>query len=631
MTAVNEMLAVDALTVKPKRASYRRLVLISVPRHLDGFDPAAPADLIVATEWLAWREARARGFDAVHFECADPSWPAADAGPPLDLAPRGTGWVWAGEVDPTVYRDVSLGRLYSTYLSIAWHAAATLRHGLLRLCRDLRPEQLVLFDLSAPYDVLTAAAKRAIAADAAAAVDAEVDDRLDPPAATENALPFLQGCMTPKPARPPGLKDRLREWVAGRVEALFRLHLLARRRRPRVFFYISLLSLRHLVDGFDGRGIVPVIPFGPSPKTRSFLTTCWRGGIWPVAMEAAGSDGKRRAEEARIIAAMEAHWRSHPTAGLEAVQRETVRSSLFRPGILTSLMALVDQLAHLLDRLRIDRVVTGDSGSPLGRAMCELALARGIPADETLNGVFVLPFRNAPRCGDRSMPATVTRELAQGPGSERWLNDQGARIERVVTGYPALGRPQPGPLAPPKLRHGLILPGYAWSNDMETTRSRIISSLVETVRMMADLGFTGIRLKLHPSKDVVGFYRHLVERLDLPCEVHAGGSFEQHVAWADVVVGPVGSSTFLETVAGGKPYYVMRPLPSTITADLLPGAVIVDDAAQLAGALKSGIVPDRDRLLGHLCGLGVVGDPVAATWDAIIAAAQVRDLMLLTR
>lgn len=611
---------VDALTISPKQTAYDRLVLISVARHLDGLDPSDAKTLIVSTEWLAWYEARQRGFDAVHFESADPVWPTTEAGPPLDLPMRGTAWVWAGDSDPTRYRDVSLGRLYCSYLGIAWHAAATIRHGLTRLCRDLKPRTLVLFDLSAPYDVLTAAAKCAIAADAAALVGAVVEDRLDVPPPSENAFPFLPDCMSPQPTRPPEFKDRLREWAARAVEALFDLRLLVRRRRPKVFFYISLLSLRHLVAGFDGRGIVPMIPFGASPKTRPFLAACWKGGIQPVAMGDAGSEAARKAEAERIMAVVEAHWRATSAQGLDAIHRETIRSSLFRPGVLVSLMALVDRLAHLLDRLKIDRVVTGDSASPLGRAMCELALARGIPADETLNGVFALPCRNAPRCGDRTMPATVTRELAMGPAAVDWLDAQGADIERVVTGYPALGHPKPGPLAPPKLRHGLILPGYAFGNDIEATRSRIISTIIETVRMMEGLGFSGIRLKLHPSKDVVAFYRKLVKRLDLPCEVHGASPFEGHLAWADVVVGPVGTSTFLETLAGGKPYYVMRPRPSSITAASLPGAVIVDDAAQLADVLKAGIVPDRDRVLGYWCGLGEVGDPVTATWDAIIAA-----------
>lgn len=608
--------ALWARSASPMRRGYDALALVSLPRHLDALDPADPTILVVCTEWMAWQIARERGFDAVHVEAVTDGWPQ-EHGPSGDVYLNGCAWLLEGDEDPTLYRGVSLGRLYGTYLAMAWQAAAGYDAALRRLCRDHAPSRLILFDLSAHFGVLRAPAKRRLAAEVARDVQCVVDDRLDEASTADPAMHHRTESFDPRLPGPPGWRDRLRGLLAALVEHLFRLRLAGRANRPRVFLYISLLSLRRMVEDFDRADLVPLIPFAASPKDRGFLGACWRGGLWPVRMDASAAAERRAAAEAEIRAALAASWQARPARGLDAVHRESVAALLFPTGILAQLAETVDRLAAVLDRFGVDRVVSGDVSSPIGRALCELAHGRGIPVDETLNGVFVAPMGEPTRCGQGRVPAMVTRQLAFGPATQPWLRSIGSPMASVITGYPGLGRPRPGQLTLARRGTALVLPGYAWVNDLDALRADIFPMVVAVVRALERLGFAEIRIRIHPGVDNPAFYALLIEHFRLAATVSLGGGFAEQIDWADAVIGPAGSSAFLETLAAGKPYYVLRPPPSCIEDAMLPGAVVADSAEALEAALAEGRVPDRERLLDYWCAVDRIDRPGREIWRAI--------------
>jgi hypothetical protein len=594
---------------------FDNLALVSHPRHLDQLDQNEGTTLVVATEWAVWQVAVERGLAAVHHEGLLKSWPD-EISPPEEVYSDACMWIYADGKDMTLYGDVSLGRLYGTFLAHAHHAVLLIGAALNRLCLAHTPRRIVLYDLSAHFGALGAAAKRQLVAEIAAEAKIEVLDRLDQPEAGDPWMHHLP-CLAPRPAAIPTIRDRLRDVAAVVLEGVFRLRLFGRRNWPRSFLFVSIASLAELVERPPGR-FVPVMSAAASPKNRKFLGACWRNGVLPARLAPPRPLARHHKAEAEIRTKVEAAWEQHPASGFAAVHRETVREWLFAPGVLASLAAQVEALAALLDRLGIKRVVTGDVSGPFGRSLCELAAVRGIGADETLNGMFLAPMKEPSRCGDGHIAPVVTRQLAFGQATLDWLTEISAPMESVVTGYPALGRPVatvPTESRPP--RHALVLPCYAWLNELTAWRGEIFPLLVDTIRMLADLGIADIRLKLHPGVDNEAFFRRLVSDFDLPCTVVKQGSVAEHLDWADMVVGPATSGACLETLAVGKPYYILRPLPSGVPDHALPGAIIAGSAAELAEHIKAGHVPDRDRLLGHLCAFGVIDDPSAAVWRAI--------------
>ncbi|WP_460019625.1 hypothetical protein [Magnetospira thiophila] len=563
------------------------------------------------TEWAGYQVARERGFQALHTDWARAHCPA-DGDTAEEVYFRALDWCPGGADDPTRYKGVSLGRMYATFLGCAYLDTARVDRALRHLCANHAIGRIVVFDISSTFHTLKLAAKSLLIQQIGMAFSIPVEERWDIPHIGDAA--FFSRPIGPR-VSPWTFRDRLRGGLGRIVEWAFRLAAVGRS-APRVFLYISTLSLRHLVTCRPD-GILPVLPFEASPKSRTFLGTCLRHGIVPASLTQSPPTKKQIAACASMVEAVEDHWRKHPADPVGRVHRETVRETVLRLEILAELARTVDGLDKLITRLNVRRVVSGDASAPMGRALCELAQVRGLGADETLNGVFISPLRDPVRCSEDGGSSPVTRELALGPAIEKWLALSGTPLPSVVTGYPGLGRLKAVALARPATGKALVLPLYAWLNDTGGWPSKLSPNLVRMVRGLAQMGYGSIRIKIHPGLDNLKYYQWLVDHFDLPCTVDQTAAFADHLAWADLVVGPPGSGTFLETLAAGKPYYVLRPRPSAIPDVLLEGAVVGDTAEALCQAIGRGELPDRERILSLWCGLGQVTDPARAVWLAI--------------
>lgn len=597
--------------------SYERLVLAALPRHLDGL---GPNDLIVATEWWVFQLAKEQGLDTVHINALVEN-SAAQSDISIGAYMYACSWPLDEQgLDLSTYNGVSLGRLCGTFLTLGYQSIIEIHAALERLCRDLSPKRIELRDVSAQFFSLSDAAKRHLVTDIAARHGCEMVDRLDPAQPGDPAI-HLRSFVGPQPLSRPTGHDRLRSIFTWMVETVFRIRLAGRTKRRRVFLSVSNLALKSMVEHFDGTEITPVIAASSSPKNLAFLRRCWSNGVFPAASTRPGDATRRRRDCAELIARVENHWSIHPMTGVDAVFRQIVRDFILPPAVLEGLAQTVDSLAGFLDRLQIRHVVVADAAATQGRALCELARIRQIWTDESLNGVFVSPVKEPTRCGHGLAPAVLDRQLAFGQANARWMKEIGSPARIAITGYPALGHPGPGPgplprpTRPPK--NALVLPVYAWTNDPTVPRAVIVPLVVNMVRALSKRGFTGIRVKLHPSVDNVAFYRNVANHFGLNCDIPDSGNFEQHLDWADVVIGPVGTSCFLETLAAGKPYYVLRPEPTTISDEQLPGAVVAATAEALADRIADGELPDREKLLEHWVALNIVQDPLREIWAAI--------------
>jgi len=599
----------------PARDKYRLLYIVSHPRHIEHV-PDGPENLVVATEWTALQAARERGLDAVHTDWAR-SIGVTFEFPEEDAYQKIYDWSDTGVTNLTCYKGVSLTTLYATPLALAVLDATRIDSCLRHLCATLSIEKIVIFDISTSFHFMGLSAKRRLIRQISDDFGLSLENKWDVPG-NEDASFSCRSLFVKTPRRT--FLDLLRSSIGQIVEWTFRI-LSTTRRRPCVYLYISTASLSRMVHR-DPKGVTPVIPFESSPKTWTFLRACWKNGIIPVRQGLFGS-GRKYIESCKTMAmAVETHWRQRPAIGMEAVFREIVREIILLPDALAARMQLVDELDQVMHRLSIRRVVTGDATAPVGRALCELARSKGIGADETLNGVFIGPRCDPIRMGIEGWRAPVSRELALGPAVERWLAISGTPLPSVITGYPALGNVKQGSIAAPERRKALVLTLYAWLNDVGAWSSELSPALVDMIRTLAERGFQSIRLKLHPGVDNLAYYQWLVEHFDLQCTIDQTGDFADHLAWADVVVGPAGSGTFLETLAAGKPYYVLRLQNTAIPDELLEGAVVGDTPENICNAISEGRVPDRDKILAIWCALGMVEDPSSAIWAAITESVE---------
>lgn len=599
------------------RAHYRRVVLISHPRHLEGREPSDHETLFVVTEWWTWWMAAQAGFHAIHYDACVGDWPP-DLGDPDDLYLRACDWIYIDGEDASRYHGVSLGRLIGTQATLAWQACITLDYALSMICERFQPKEMQLLDLSTHFAILDSHAKRHLVRGVAQRYGVELVDSLDEPD-PEDPCFHTRPIYRPQPRRR-GMRDALRRAYARLVGASFHVRWILGGRRPKVFFFVSTLTLENLVHFFERGRIAPVVLAETVRKDWSFLLRCWAKGVILTHLPAPAAGSRRNQDIERIIAAFERHWNDDSEAGVETARRAFLRGHLFRSGTLASLAEQVDRYRALIGRHRFRRLISADVSNPIGRTLCELGFESGIPCDELLNGMFICRLKDPTRCGDGASPATLTRALVMGPINDVWLDDTDSPVDRAMTGCPAIDlvrarsrkRRSDG-----RKENALVLPSNASIADHTVLHSEIIPIVVNCVRAFTNAGYSRIRIRPHPGTDNIDFYRTLVDHFQLDCEIGAAGTLAEHVAWADTVVGPATSSAFLETTAAGKPYYVLRIASSAVPEHYLRSAVVVASAAELQDHLVSGVEPDGEAILRDFCAVGPIPNASRRVWDVL--------------
>lgn len=595
---------------------YRRIVLVAAPHQLDGLGELGGDTLVVTTEWLTWRRCTDRGLHCLHYESVLGEWPA-EAGDPNELYRRGCEWAHVDGVDVTRFLGVSLGRQFSSEVGYAILAFTTTHAALDRICRRFRPSEVVLVDLSSVFGVLEPPLLRRLAEDVAAGNNAVLIDRLDHLAAGHAAHHNIYG-YGPAAAET-GFKPAARRFYAWAVELASRARWLLGGRKPKVLVWLNNKSLAGAAGAFRGGRIAPVILSESAPKSASFVGQCLRSGISLSRLPAVVLTGEEETAIDGMIDRLERQWRNGGDVFLDA-QRTFVQSRLFNTGRLRDMARLVKSYHRLFRKHRFRRVVVADATNARSAIACELAAREGIPADELLNGIFLTAMKDATRSGDVSARPVVTRQLAWGAVGQRWIKAVEPSMDCVITGYPALDglRDRAGkPKARSQWRRALLLSTYANLGDPRALRANISSTMVSMARVLRDNGFDEIRVKLHPGADNKTYFEDMLDYFGLACTVLGNVPLEDQVEWADVVVGPVNSGAFVETLAMGKPYFAVRPEPSSIDEGMIEGIEVISSAQELERLLKGGHLPDGESALDILCGIREHPNPSQRFWRVL--------------
>jgi hypothetical protein len=101
------------------------------------------------------------------------------------------------------------------------------------------------------------------------------------------------------------------------------------------------------------------------------------------------------------------------------------------------------------------------------------------------------------------------------------------------------------------------------------------------------------------------------------CQIETSGTLKSLIAWADVVVGPINSGSFVETLALGKPYYPCQFGPSSLDASLFGGAQLCRNAKELDAAITSGSAADRATVLQAMCSIREITNASQRFWSVM--------------
>ncbi|MCZ6848124.1 MAG: hypothetical protein O7F75_04670 [Alphaproteobacteria bacterium] len=599
--------------------AYRTLALVSHPRHLEGLALGDGDTLAITDDWLMWRQCADRGMHCVHFETGLLDWEDQKA-PKTDLFCFANEWVYVDGRDVTLFRGVSLGKQFTKEAMRVYLAYRRITSALEWFCRTYKPERLLLFDCRVEDFDLNDHAKRIMVEEVARANGVAVEDRLGialPADTDDSRTPTL----TRVGGHTLGVRSFLRALYVLVVDCIFRLRFIVRRASAKRILVFPVGAMQKgLLHSFDRVRVRPVFPAERMPKGPGFLWFCLRRGISLVSLggERRLSGNDERALRA-IVDTLEKAW-SAPVRGFDRVLRAYLRHEVIAAGRLHAMARQVNG-AHAFFKRNpgLHRIVSsGCALNPETRIYVEIGRNMGVPADGILHGMRFSRFTYDTLCGDRFGKPILSRFLALGSQNQNWLKSIGSPIASVCTGHPGYGTFSRAAAVPAgKDAKILFLPCMTEEEDYTVFTADCHEDLVHKLKALQHLGYRNIVTKLHPGTQNVAYYKKIFAYFDLPGRLAHGGNFPAHVDWADLVIGPVWSSSLLEVTAAGKPYLPVLLPRSIADANLLKPFKLIRTMADFRSAMENGLDQDRDAILEACFSHPRIPDPAARIWQIL--------------
>lgn len=593
---------------------YRRMVLIAARAQLEAVRPDGET-LVVSSDWLAWREAAARGWPALHIEAglAD----CRDSRIWRDAYIEAARWPMVDDRDATLFQDVSIGGQFIREVGHACHYYERFRHALAALARRFKIETIELVDLRSDYNLLDDRAKRWLVAEAAAASGAKPVDRL--------------GCAPSGPSEfsttrmivdPPTGTDFLRTAWGVVMDAISRVTKVMRGPRDALLVLPSLLMLEPMIQSFaQGRHFAPVLLSDRYPKRFAFAAWALRRGFYLAAFPCAALTRDESAAVDVIAAQLKAAWADPvqgPAEGVERFRRAYVLDTLIASGRFRAMATRIKNWRQLFERYRFRRVLVTDSTNYESRIPLELARAFGVPSDELVNGMFNTHQRHDARVGLDGRPPLLTRFLSWGAQNEEWLVETGSPLPARRTGYPVLDSLHPAAAPRAKPTRALVLACPPCPDDLVAMRGDGFKYAVDVLKMLAEEGFE-TRFKLHPGLERADYYAEVFRRHRIETKILKSEPIHPEMAWADVIIGPITSGAVVEAMAMGKPYIPVVMPPSAVTDGGKIDLPVCRDASEIRERLRRplDLAATMTRALERLCAFGQIPNAGAEVWRAL--------------
>lgn len=593
------------------KGRYERMIVISHDLQVD--DRAIdPETLFVTTDWLAWLRLTKRGAHSLHIDSALESWPGGGA-PPLDHLLRATEWMYLDGVDATLFRGVSLGKLSNWEVAASYHAAFRVFSALDRLVGEFRPRRMILVDMRSEYDFTSAAVKRMLVRSVAERWGAEYAESAPPAEAEPRYFPHVAFDSETPPPSPFRRVLTVTYESATNILCLFRESL--GKEKFRVLILQNLLLTQGLLDAAPEEA-QPIIIAQQNPKSPSFVWSCLKKGIFLTRLPLARLTAADRRVLTEIRQKFTDAWNSPSSNPMEEAIRSFALKFVLSGDLLERRSVEVKKYEALFVARRPARILVGDSEGGLCRLLLELCRKTGTPADELPNGMFLGCQSIDARCGDGFSAPLISRFLAWGGHAGKWLRRIGSPVPVSEVGYPVVDILRRRMSLPKRIgsKHALVLPLHVERLDVQGVESRTFSTLVGTVRALADEGYK-VRIKVHPGYHDLRYYDDIVRECSLDAEVIKTGTLLDHLEWADVVVGPVSSNAFIETLSVGRRYVPMVLRPTSNDATLVQPIAVADTVERMLDMVRRDD-SDCEEKLRRLTGY----DPGLATGTSIWSA-----------
>lgn len=603
------------------KTRYRRLALITSRHHLELLDGQDDDTLIVSCDWLLWQQELAAGRHIAYYELGIRDWDKPDT-LATDLFLHANDWIPDREGgDPTVFRNVSLGRLFGAEMSMAMMNYYRLERALRKLFERFRPSEILFFDFTYDVNVLGVPLRKLVVETVSRDCGVAFVDRSGEAPPDDD---HIAEAVYVEKGRGPMARAILATY-AWLLEAATRMRCLASFRDRRVLVLVNSNVAPPLVRHFNGGGLMPVFLGRTIPRRAGLLWHCLRCGILLVAHRASrlSTEDLDRIDEIRR--ALEGAF-SVPEDGVIGFARAYVRQEILDTGRMEEMAKKVSMAERLLDRIQPKRIVVDGIRNPPPRIYVELASARNIAVDYIWHSPLTPQnLKMDALGGEARYPRCVTRCLSWGRTNERWLDRVGATPKRIRVGSP-IGDHYAGwqrrRSSNPGSADGksVLLLQYTFVvTDLAGLNANMYENFVNSVRELKRLGAAQIRFKLHPGPGrwKKGYFQRIADYFGLDCAILKAEPFHECLAWADVVIGPALSGAMFETLAAGKPYHAFLLAPHSMDTAYFERFPLITGLDQLEASLARNSDTEGRVLLDNLYSIDEIPNPSERLWEVL--------------
>ena len=571
------------------KSSYQKFALISTEEQMARVKLNEDT-LLVFCDWSLWQAAVRINKHCVHFEQGLAEWSGKDDFD-SELMIHSNQWVYQKGIDVTLFKGVSLGKLFHNKTLFFFINTIKLQRALIMLIDRFKPDSIEFFDFAYEISVLDPKMRKIL-------VQAIAQKKGVAFVSCEKAMEPGSGgigedLMSTKP--PLGLMRRI--VAAAYVSVISRLTGLrvAFSKKPNIMFLIGGNIAAPLFGGYNSHLMTPMVQVRTLPKTPATIMRCLIRGVNLFSLPQVTLTSKYVSELENIRERIRNNLSEIDTLDADLL-RTFIETNLLSPGKLESFASEVLQAHRVMNQYHPKRlVVDGVRNAPI-RQFIELAEHYECAVDYIWHSPQIpqhLKFDAL--SGDTFTRPIVNRCLSWGAINNQWLDMVAPEIPRIKAGTPLSTRyanlkttrlhNKPRLVADAKI---LILQYTPILSDLRGLNAHTYQMFVELVGNLNSLGCRNVHFKLHPGPGrwTTDYFYKIAGQFGIECRITKTDRFQDCVDWADAVVGPVQSGAFFETLAAGKRYFPIIFEPNSLDMRYYDGYPIYRSTDEVLHAIQ---------------------------------------------
>ena len=603
------------------RATYQRLALVTHADHVAAAMSKWSDDktLLVSSNWLLWQSCVHDGLPCIHTSVGLIDWNADAIS--RDLFIEANSWIYRDGKDETVFKNISLGRKFTSHSSLALADYSRLSRTLESVCKKFSPKEVHAFGFRTDYGFLGPKWRKYILREITEKIDAELIIHDNYFYSTVPDFP------TNVHSEPSGLKRAsLKKSLVVATRSLLilalviagRIRLFLSTDRSRVISLVSQLTSIPMIKEISSRRLfmLMIAKWFPNKRNLKWMFRSIYDGVLPIGCQKANLSSIDRAELAAIRQTFE--QASTSEVGVYAFMAAFGAQELLTIKRLEDIAAKVIWARRLIEAYRPQDVLTDSLLNPISGIFIDVAREMGIPVTVMLHAHYIQNLKFERLGCDPRVGKQADRFFSWGIVNEKWLRKTGATAVPVRTGNPISGK-FVSKFRPVKNgQDKVLLMQYTIAySDLTAWPHHEYEFFVNMLRALNDHGYTNVRMRLHPGVPKNDYYREIADFFGLICEINDSGPFEEHIEWSDFVIGPVISGAMLEVMASGRRYYPVLMQPSAVDKSHLDGLECYFSSEEVTDALVNGTPGKLAETLESFTNISSNPCPAASIWRAI--------------